>query len=801
MMRKFAKKFSSVRMQLVASVFVAIAPALVLTYILNQDWFWQYSPDWLKQYAAGVPWASFLVGLLALMAAWYGGEHFILRQVRALADAAQRLTKGDWNARTGLKKTEGELGHLARTFDAMAESLQQRGMERENAEKILLNRAMQQSVVAGLGQFAMTNSDLPVLLSQAAMLVAQTLEVQYSAIYERLPDGELILQAGVGWKHDCVGFATVPGGKDSQIGFTLHSGEPVVIADHLAHEIQFNKPALLDEHGVVSSVTILIATRDQPFGVIGAHTTQRREFTSDEVQFLMAVANSIGMAAERKRAEAILQKLAAFARLNPNAALELTRDGKITYFNEAAQNLTLIAGKQNANEILPGDVNEIIRECLDHSRSRLRLETKITGRTFSWSFHPVATSQMVHCYVEDITERLSLEEQLRQSQKMESVGQLAAGVAHDFNNMLTIIQGHSSSLLAKPTLPTEMLDSVQAVYFAAERAAALTRQLLMFSRKNVMQLKPLDLRKIVGNMSTMLQRLLGETIKLQFQPPAELPFVLGDSGMIEQVVMNLAVNARDAMIRGGKLSIGVETMWIDAGYTGTHPEARVGNFIRLHVTDNGCGMDTATMSRIFEPFFTTKDVGKGTGLGLATVYGIVKQHFGWIEVNSEPGVGTMFDVFLPATDKLAGSEDEPTTAMTPVIGGTETILIVEDEHVLREMARDILGNCGYKILEASSGRDALEVWQRRTDRVDLLLTDMVMPEGVSGVELAERLLVSQPRLKIIFTSGYTANEVSPDVLSRTNAHFLQKPYTHNELAKAVRNCLDKNVGANATATA
>jgi CheY-like chemotaxis protein len=340
-----------------------------------------------------------------------------------------------------------------------------------------------------------------------------------------------------------------------------------------------------------------------------------------------------------------------------------------------------------------------------------------------------------------------------------------------------------------------MLDSVQAVYFAAERAAALTRQLLMFSRKNVMQLKPLDLRKVVGNMSTMLQRLLGETIKLQFQPPDELPFVLGDSGMVEQVVMNLAVNARDAMLRGGKLFVGVETVWVDADYTGTHPEARVGHFLRLRVTDTGCGMDTATMSRIFEPFFTTKDVGKGTGLGLATVYGIVKQHFGWIEVTSEPGIGTTFDVFFPATENLAESDDGQTTAITPVVGGTETIFIVEDEPVLREMARDILENCGYKILEASSGKDALGVWKQHTDRIDLLLTDMVMPEGVSGVELAERLLTSQPHLKIIFTSGYTANEVSPEVLVRTNAHFLQKPYTHNDLAKAVRDSLDKKAVA------
>ena len=260
-------------------------------------------------------------------------------------------------------------------------------------------------------------------------------------------------------------------------------------------------------------------------------------------------------------------------------------------------------------------------------------------------------SRVVHCYVEDITERLKLEGQLRQSQKMESVGQLAAGVAHDFNNMLTIIQGHSGALLAKPTLPHDMLDPLQAVYFAAERAAGLTRQLLMFSRKNVIQSKLLDLREVIGNMTKMLEDLLGETIKFEFLPPSELPLVEGDTGMIEQVIMNLSVNARDAMPNGGKLTIGVETVTIDNDYVKSHADARAGQFVRLRVTDTGIGMDSATLRRIFEPFFTTKDVGKGTGLGLATAYGIIKQHEGWIEVNSEPNKGATFDVYFPAREK------------------------------------------------------------------------------------------------------------------------------------------------------
>jgi CheY-like chemotaxis protein len=348
-------------------------------------------------------------------------------------------------------------------------------------------------------------------------------------------------------------------------------------------------------------------------------------------------------------------------------------------------------------------------------------------------------------------------------------------------------------LLARPALPPEVLAPVQAVYFAAERAAGLTRQLLLFSRKNVMQSEPLDLHKIVGNMSKMLQRLLGETIMLESHPPAENSFIQGDGGMIEQVVVNLSVNARDAMPQGGKLTIGVETVNLDTAYTEIHPQARTGRFVRLRVSDTGAGMNPAILGHLFEPFFTTKDIGKGTGLGLATVYGIVKQHEGWVEANSEPGKGSTFDVFFPATDKVPAVAKEATTFTAPVVtGGTETVLIVEDEPVLRSMARDILEGCGYQILEASSGKEALEVWNRQANQIDLLLTDMVMPGGVSGVDLAEQLQASLPRLRVVFTSGYAANEVNREVLAKTHARFLPKPYTRDELAQTVRECLDKN---------
>jgi CheY-like chemotaxis protein len=313
----------------------------------------------------------------------------------------------------------------------------------------------------------------------------------------------------------------------------------------------------------------------------------------------------------------------------------------------------------------------------------------------------------------------------------------------------------------------------------------------MFSRKNVMQLKPLDLREVVGNMSKMLTRLLGETIALECNPPPELPPVEADAGMIEQVIMNLCVNARDAMPKGGMLTISLSSIFIGEHEVPLHPDARPGQFVCLRVTDTGFGMDHYTLTRIFEPFFTTKEVGKGTGLGLATVYGIVKQHEGWIEVTSEAGKGTTFNIFFPPTAESVESSDLADDPTAFVRGGEETILIVEDEPVLRDLAHLILEECGYNVYQAGSGPEALDVWDRHRDEIELLLTDMVMPENISGVELAEKLLAQKPTLKIVFASGYTVDDVSTQFLRKNNhARFLHKPYNRPHLARAVRDALD-----------
>jgi PAS domain S-box-containing protein len=402
--------------------------------------------------------------------------------------------------------------------------------------------------------------------------------------------------------------------------------------------------------------------------------------------------------------------------------------------------------------------------------------------------------------MQDITDRLKLENQLRQSQKMEAVGQLASGVAHDFNNILTIIQGHISLRLAARNLGREVEDSLKLVAQAAERAAALTRQLLAFSRKQVMQRRALNLNDVLQQSTNMLHRLIGEHIKLTCDFQADLPLMSADPCNLEQVVMNLAVNARDAMPKGGTLTLATSAVQLTEDLARHNPESRPGRFICLRVTDTGCGIEPGILGRIFEPFFTTKDVGKGSGLGLSTVHGIVKQHEGWIELTSEVGVGSTFRLYFPAAEALLPddalpAEPAPSQPHTPaaVTGRRETILVVEDEPVLRELSREILEANGYAVIEASNGVEAQQIWKRKRGEIDLLLTDMCMPDGISGRELATRLQADDPALKVIFSSGYSPDCSGTNFILREGFTFLQKPYQPQRLTQTVRNCLD---GAN-----
>src|SRR5437660_4308674 len=378
---------------------------------------------------------------------------------------------------------------------------------------------------------------------------------------------------------------------------------------------------------------------------------------------------------------------------------------------------------------------------------------------------------------------------------MESIGQLAAGVAHDFNNLLSVVQGYSTLLMEERDVKPETAEALKQIVSATDRASHLTRQLLTFGRKQVIHVRNIDLNELINNVGKLLRRAIGESIALQFNYSPNLAAVEADTGMMEQVVMNLAINARDAMPQGGQLTIGTKAIDIDEAYVQHNPEARSGRFVCLTVNDTGCGMDETTMDRIFEPFFTTKSAGKGTGLGLATVYGIVKQHQGWLEVQSRIGHGTTFTVFLPAGSRTVAVP--PQTAERPAVrgGGTETILLVEDEPAVLSMAKGILQRLGYQVMAAASGDEAVPVWQQHSAQINLLLTDMVMPGSLSGRELAEKLLREKPGLKVVYASGYSMDLVGPGLATSKNFIFLQKPYHPEALAQIVRGCLDGKLRA------
>jgi PAS domain S-box-containing protein len=390
----------------------------------------------------------------------------------------------------------------------------------------------------------------------------------------------------------------------------------------------------------------------------------------------------------------------------------------------------------------------------------------------------------------DVTEQRRLEDQLRQSQKMEAIGQLSGGVAHDFNNLLTVIQVNAS-LIARRPADRVAKEHAEDILQACERAAALTRQLLMVSRKQVMQPRVVDVNDVVNNMTRMLQRALGEQITLVAHCSTQLPLVRADVGMLEQVLLNLAVNARDAMPAGGQLTIATGEKLIG------EPEAKrgfdvvAGPHVFVSVSDTGVGIPPQLMPHIFEPFFTTKDVGKGSGLGLATVYGIIQQHQGWIDVASTPGRGTTFCFYLPVTSARRARNNGRASTDAELPSGNETVLVVEDEDALRHLVVSLLERCGYTVIAARSGGEALAQWPAVKSRVALLLTDLVMPGGVTGRELANQLRSDAPTLRVIYTSGYTSGQAGTGEPLIEGQNFLQKPYPPDALAHIVRVALDR----------
>jgi signal transduction histidine kinase len=428
----------------------------------------------------------------------------------------------------------------------------------------------------------------------------------------------------------------------------------------------------------------------------------------------------------------------------------------------------------------------------------IEVQQLATALTEKWR-----VTQQARWKIEDLEKRVEeraaeLEatlDQLAQSRKMEAIGQLAGGVAHDYNNILTATLIQLGLLSSNPEVTPSIRNSLRELEKMAHRAASLTRQLLTFSRQQVIEVKAIDLNELIDNLLKMLRHLLGENIRLDFQRGSQPMWIEGDCGMIEQVVTNLCVNARDAMMpRGGRLTIATVVVTLDSAASKANDLAKAGSFVRLTVTDTGSGMDAETLKRIFEPFFTTKQVGKGTGLGLATVFGITKQHQGWIDVRSAINEGSTFTIFLPLT--CSGS-----AASTPQIpagdlrNGSACILLVEDEQMVRQMVSRTLQKAGHRVLEAADGISAIKLWAKHRLEIDLLLSDMVMPNELTGLDLARRFKADRPELKVVITSGYSVDIAQSGIPAGQDIAYLGKPYEVRQLTAFIRNCLRNDAPA------
>ncbi|MCC7373774.1 MAG: PAS domain S-box protein [Verrucomicrobiales bacterium] len=526
------------------------------------------------------------------------------------------------------------------------------------------------------------------------------------------------------------------------------------------------------------------------------------ESSEGTVRGLVLIARDVS---ERRRAAEWLRKLSRAVEQSPSSILITDPQGRIEYVNRKFVAVTgytepEVLGKYPSllkSGETPRDVYREMWQTITGGKEWLGelCNRKKSGELF-WELASVcpildAEGRISHFLAikEDITERRRLEGEFRQAQKLEAVGRLAGGVAHDFNNILTAILMSLSLVKGDDRLAPETIEELDEMERGANRAASLTRQLLVFSRRHLLDRKPIDLSEVVGNMIKMLRRLLGEDVELEVRGYGAPLWVMADAGMMDQVLMNLCVNARDAMPEGGTIVIAGRTVTFDAEQARQNRDARAGEFICLSVTDFGCGMDSTTREHVFEPFFTTKGVGKGTGLGLATVYSIVNQHHGWIEIVSAPGKGSTFKVFLPA---LNWQEAKPAQVVpSNHTGGSETILLVEDDPGLRRLAVLTLRRRGYKVQEAASGIEALDIWERCRGQIDLLFTDMVMPGGMSGLDLAERLLREDRHIRVLATSGYSPERAKLDVLSARGIGYLPKPYGDGALVQAVQQVMSR----------
>lgn len=652
-----------------------------------------------------------------------------------------------------------------------------------------------------------SHAPLRATLELCTQAMVQHLQAAFARIWTLNSEEDVLeLQASAGmYTHIDGGHARVPVGK-FKIGKIAEERAP-----HITNEV-LTDPRVGDKEwaareGMVAFAGYPLVAEDRLLGVMALFS--RSELPDDTMDALASVADIISQGIERKRTEAALrQSEERYRDLVENAHdIIYSHDlqGNYTSINKAGEVITgytveealkLNLSDSVAPESLPKAREMIRRKLAGEHVTAYEIEiTAKDGRRVTVEANTKLVYQDgvpvgVQGIARDISDRKQLEDQLRQSQKMEAIGQLAGGVAHDFNNLLTAIIGYSGLALQRIEDESPLKPYIEEIKKAGDRAANLTRQLLAFGRKQILQPLPLNLNDVITDLNKMLRRLIGEDIRLAARLDFDLKKIKADPGQIEQVLMNLVVNARDAMPRGGNLTIETANIQIDEEYAGRHIGVSSGAYVMLAVSDNGTGMDDETEAKIFEPFFTTKEKGKGTGLGLSTVYGIVKQSGGNIWVYSEPGHGTTFKIYLPQIDDPVRTvQAKPEDDSIP--GGSETVLLVEDEDVVRGLAQRILEEAGYRVITANGGAEAVTWCANNAETIHLLLTDVVMPD-LSGKELAERVTSLRPQTKVLFMSGYTDEAIVHHGVLDSNVEFLQKPFTPTALSRKVRQALDSN---------
>lgn len=680
---------------------------------------------------------------------------------------------------------------------------------RKRAEEKVSEYTRNLERLLGVSREITSTTDLKSLYRKTIAVAKEILRLDYSTIMMLSEDKmRLTIVDTIGFPDSMVDTFVLVAGQGLST-YVTRSKQPGFVVDFRSEQ-RFEVPPIVKSKGILSAVCVPMMIENDVFGVLIGHTLEQREFSEEEQALYQTIGNNAAVAIKNAlHLAALRQSEQRYRTLLENAHDMIQSvdpaNGKFLFVNPAWLN-TLGYSRRELEQLTIFDVlyerdkdegSRIFREALA-GRSLHHVQVTFAAKdgrpvstegTISGHLHN-GSAAASYGFFHDVTKRKQIEDQLRHAQKMEAVGQLAGGIAHDFNNILTAILGYASVMLAKTEKDAPWRFTLEQTIAAAKRGAALTRGMLAYSRKQIIDLRPVNLNGVVKNVQSFLVRLIGEEVELRTKLSEKEPAVLADSGQIEQVLMNLATNARDAVGGPGVLLIETDTVELTQDFITVHGFGRTGRYALLCVTDTGTGMDEKTRLKIFEPFFTTKEVGKGTGLGLAIVYGIVKQHNAYINVYSEPGKGTTFKLYFPLIDRAAeAAVEEERPAFTR---GSETVLLAEDDEWSRGMLSAVLRQYGYRVIEAADGEEAVEKFRQHRDEVNILVFDVVMPK-LNGEKAYDAIIAEHPGVRALFMSGYAADMIHGQGLLREGAGFITKPITPALLLKKVRDILDKRV--------